>query len=143
MKSCTTWSDSDDARLRQLWKDLTLSGSDIGRLMGRSKNSVHGRAHRLALTGRVSPIIRIPGAVPHREQRAALRKARMMAAAPIASSLGPIGPARTCQYPMWGRGRPNHVFCDEPAAIRSYCLCHARVCFVSHPELGREEVVAG
>lgn len=50
------WSEAENFRLRELWADKSLSGTQIGRLLGKSKNSVVGRAHRLGLKGRVSPI---------------------------------------------------------------------------------------
>ena len=50
------WTAEDDARLRALW-DAGHTLLQIGVRMGRSKNSVVGRAHRLRLTPRPSPIV--------------------------------------------------------------------------------------
>lgn len=36
---------------------------------------------------------------------------------------------RTCQFPLWGNERPTHVYCDEPATVKSYCGKHAAMCF--------------
>lgn len=44
------------ARLRELWPDLTLSTSEIGRRLNVSKNAVIGKAHRMKLQPRPSPI---------------------------------------------------------------------------------------
>ena len=41
------WSANEDEHIRENWG--TLSASDIGRSIGRSKNSVVGRAHRIGL----------------------------------------------------------------------------------------------
>lgn len=49
------WSDEMIARLRGLW-DEGHSTAEIGRRMGVSKNAIIGKAHRLALPGRPSPI---------------------------------------------------------------------------------------
>lgn len=49
------WPDDAIARLRTLW-DAGISATEIGRRMGRSKNSVVGKVHRLHLVGRPSPI---------------------------------------------------------------------------------------
>ena len=49
------WNDAEEARLRALWAE-GHSGTEIGRQMGRSKNSIVGRAHRLELPARLSPI---------------------------------------------------------------------------------------
>lgn len=50
-----TWDDKADAKLRALWAE-GLSTAKIGERMGITKNSVIGRAHRLGLPGRASPI---------------------------------------------------------------------------------------
>ena len=42
------WADDEDEVLRQEWAKGTRT-DDIGRLLGRSRNSVIGRAHRLGL----------------------------------------------------------------------------------------------
>jgi len=53
------WTPEEDARLRALWADLSLSASAIGRLLARGKNSIVGRAHRLRLPPRpaVTPAV--------------------------------------------------------------------------------------
>lgn len=60
------WTDEIVSRLRQLW-DEGLSTAEIGRRLNISKNSVVGKAHRLDLPARPSPIRRDPsGAAPAR-----------------------------------------------------------------------------
>lgn len=68
------WSDEMIARLRGLW-DEGHSTAEIGRRMGVSKNAIIGKAHRLALPGRPSPIRpeREPGS-PSRRRRTAPRR---------------------------------------------------------------------
>lgn len=56
------WTDEMTQRLRQLWRE-GHSTAEIGRRMAISKNSVVGRAHRLDLPARPSPIRR-EGATP-------------------------------------------------------------------------------
>jgi GcrA cell cycle regulator len=51
------WNDETIARLRVLWAE-GLSTAEIGRRMGISKNAVVGKAHRLLLASRPSPIRR-------------------------------------------------------------------------------------
>jgi len=51
------WTDDTIARLRDLWAD-GLSTAEIGRRLGVSKNAVVGKAHRLSLPARPSPIRR-------------------------------------------------------------------------------------
>jgi GcrA cell cycle regulator len=49
------WNDDTIGRLRALWAE-GLSTAEIGRRMGVSKNAVVGKAHRLNLAARPSPI---------------------------------------------------------------------------------------
>lgn len=51
------WNDETIARLRALWAE-GHSTAEIGRRMGISKNAVVGKAHRLNLSSRPSPIRR-------------------------------------------------------------------------------------
>lgn len=51
------WTNEAISRLRALW-DEGLSTAEIGRRMGISKNAVVGKAHRLQLPARPSPIRR-------------------------------------------------------------------------------------
>ena len=51
------WNDETIARLRELWAE-GLSTAEIGRRMSVSKNAVVGKAHRLNLPARPSPIRR-------------------------------------------------------------------------------------
>lgn len=59
------WAEETVARLRMLW-DEGFSTAEIGRRLGVSKNAVVGKAHRLDLPARPSPIRRGPvvAAVP-------------------------------------------------------------------------------
>lgn len=56
------WTSEAIERLRVLWSE-GHSTAEIGRRMGVSKNSVVGKAHRLQLSPRPSPIRRDPAAV--------------------------------------------------------------------------------
>lgn len=49
------WEDEDDFLLTKLWNEGHRT-TDIGKQMGRTKNSIVGRAHRLRLPPRPSPI---------------------------------------------------------------------------------------
>ena len=50
------WSERQILQLRELWGIEGLSSAEIGRRMGASKNAVVGKAHRLGLPSRPSPI---------------------------------------------------------------------------------------
>jgi GcrA cell cycle regulator len=60
------WTDDAIAQLKKLWAE-GLSTAKIGAIMGISKNAVVGKAHRLQLESRPSPIkAAVPGATPTR-----------------------------------------------------------------------------
>lgn len=65
------WSDEVIGQLRGLWAE-GLSTAEIGRRLGVTKNAIVGKAHRLDLTARPSPIRRAPNAAPPR--RAPVRR---------------------------------------------------------------------
>ncbi len=54
------WTDETIARLKALWQE-GLSTAEIGRQLGITKNAVVGKAHRLGLPARPSPIRRQDG----------------------------------------------------------------------------------
>ena len=51
------WDDNNVAKLRELW-DQGLPTAQIGKLLGFTKNAVVGKAHRIGLERRPSPIRR-------------------------------------------------------------------------------------
>src|SRR5690606_13352514 len=53
------WNDEKIQRLKKLWSEGLTTG-EIGKRLGVSKNAVVGKAHRLGLKGRPSPIKRQP-----------------------------------------------------------------------------------
>jgi GcrA cell cycle regulator len=67
------WSEEVILRLRALWSE-GHSTAEIGRRLGVSKNAVVGKAHRLDLPARPSPIRR-DGSGPSQRKRAARRVA--------------------------------------------------------------------
>lgn len=79
------WSVEAIDRLRALWAE-GLSTAEIGRRMGISKNAVVGKAHRLNLPARPSPIRRDPSA-----PRAATAGAAAMRAAALRGGSGSEG----------------------------------------------------
>jgi GcrA cell cycle regulator len=95
------WTPHLDARLRAEWAAGT-SASEIGRQLGVSKNAVIGRAHRLYLPSRPSPIRRKGEPSPPRPTV-----------------------ARECQY-ITSKSKPWR-FCGAPCVTgQSWCAEHAR-----------------
>jgi GcrA cell cycle regulator len=77
------WAEETIVRLRELWAE-GHSTAEIGRRLGVSKNAVVGKAHRLDLSARPSPIRREgdPGMVP----RAPMRRMAGPTLPPLAST---------------------------------------------------------
>lgn len=125
----TPWTAEKDYHLTELWQS-GLSSAQIGLRLNISKNSVIGRAHRLRLPTRPSPVRPVgsgkrPHGTPPKERRHTL--------GPIVAEPPPqpLSPVRRCQFPLWPHGaRSNQHFCGAPARLgRSYCPEHCRRCF--------------
>ena len=163
----TPFTPAEDEQLRLGW-DCGMSASAIARqLAPRTKNMVIGRARRIGLPPRISPIVRAGGAQPpvggspvggspvgeSRREKAARRKEQREAAEGVtlvaATSAVVVTPPvvrfsrRTeCQWPIGEPGTRGFRFCGEPAqAGKPYCLSHCRIAFV-RVEQRREETIA-
>jgi len=88
------WAEETIVRLRALW-DEGHSTAEIGRRLGVSKNAVVGKAHRLDLPARPSPIRRdgVPGGAPR-------RSAPRRVAGPTLPPLSSTGPMPAAAPPM-------------------------------------------
>ena len=80
------WNEDVIGRLRELWTE-GHSTAEIGRRLGVSKNAIVGKAHRLDLPARPSPIRR-EGSEPTAERRSAPRRVEGPTLPPLASTGG-------------------------------------------------------
>ncbi len=144
------WSAEAIERLQALWAE-GHSTAEIGRRMGISKNAVVGKAHRLNLPARPSPIRR------DGEERVATprvstpRSTAPRPAAPRAPVAGPapaapvtlaapapvvVRPfprlsARNCCWPIGEPGTKEFRFCTSEALTgKPYCAEHASLAYV-------------
>jgi GcrA cell cycle regulator len=138
------WTEETVAKLRALW-DEGLSTAEIGRRLGVSKNAVVGKAHRLDLPPRPSPIRRGEGGPraprpPRRVSGPTLpplagvpRQAAPRPVMPPVASVAPrppqpaprpvavpprpiyVGRITTCCWPIGEPGTPSFRFCDADA----------------------------
>ena len=151
------WTDATIATLRRLWSE-GHSTAEIGRRMGISKNAVVGKAHRLDLPGRQSPIkLRDPSAPkperrPRRRQASRITLPRLHCLAAQLSASLPPGMSREvtaapdlrenhaptlvtgnhpCCWPIGMPGTSAFRFCDAPALRgKPYCPEHAELAYV-------------
>ena len=148
------WNDEAIRRLRALW-DEGHSTAEIGRRMGVTKNAVVGKAHRLDLPARPSPIRRVMGEahVPRREQTRRAVGPTLPAAPAVAAAvatepsirpaarpqpqLRAVAPPRpssrvsTCCWPIGDPGTASFRFCDAGAlSNKPYCAEHAALAYV-------------
>lgn len=149
----TAWGEEATTKLRLLWA-YGMSAAAIGRAMGVSKNAIVGRAHRLNLPRRPSPIRRAGEApvpsVPRERPKVTLPPlaemplpapprpfARSAAIAPESATIfAPLSP-RQCEW-LSGNGPRDYVRCEAPVTRGSYCAGHAAVAYV--PRRVREDV---
>lgn len=111
------WTDEMVEALRRLWAE-GLSTSEIGRVLGVSKNAVVGKSHRLHLAPRPSPIILKPKPAP-------------------VVAKGP-----SCQWPLGHPGEAGFHFCGAPPmAGRPYCEEHCARAY-SRPPMPADKVAA-
>jgi GcrA cell cycle regulator len=127
------WSDETIAQLRALWAE-GHSTAEIGRRMGISKNAVVGKAHRLSLSSRPSPIRRgEPGTVA---RRTAPRRVTGPTLPPLRTAMTalpamprpaqpPVAEAPAPQQPVEARApepAPRPVLRPVPAPVRTGSL---------------------
>lgn len=144
-----TWTDERVAELARLW-DSGQSASAIGRILGVSKNAVVGKAHRLRLSSRPSPI--------RHERRTPVRRRVPMLTRPVepprTAAPEPAPPVEepqvvtrrhgkgpNCLWPIGDPRQPDFRFCGAPAQEgKPYCTDHCARAYIVRPS--RAEVRA-
>ncbi len=141
------WNEDTIARIRALW-DEGLSTAEIGRRMGVTKNAVVGKAHRLNLPARPSPIQRTAGekkprrSAPRRITGPTLPALHSAASSPlpfrpavvlrpVTSQPRPAGRVTSCCWPLGEPGKPDFRFCGDPTMpAKPYCEEHVALAYV-------------
>jgi GcrA cell cycle regulator len=140
------WTDVTITSLRELWAE-GHSTAEIGRRMGVSKNAIVGKAHRLDLPARPSPIRKQGSAEPRvrRVQTPKLPTLPSLASGPTPTTkaitptapqppvvIRPLGTrVIACCWPIGDPGTPSFRFCNtESVPGRQYCLEHCKRAFV-------------
>ncbi len=149
------WNEDQIVRLRSLW-DEGMSTSEIGRRLGISKNAVVGKAHRLSLPSRPSPIRRdgpsrprssgprrvvgptLPplSAPPAPELVRTIEAGPLLPAMPLPTLVRTVSAARpgrshACCWPLGEPGTRSFRFCDaDTMPGKPYCMEHVQVAYV-------------
>ena len=101
------WTPERIEMLQSLWREGHSASAIAEKLGGISRNAVIGKAHRLLLPSRPSPIKREERVKP----APALQRAH--------------GSGHGCMWPIGDPKSPEFHFCDEPADPgRPYCSAH-------------------
>ncbi len=137
------WDENNVNRLRELW-DQGLPTAQIGKLLGFTKNAVVGKAHRIGLERRPSPIRRTAVKPDRKKARSPVMPKlnfekneenksnnESVAFQPVVKNLFNINQKRGCEWPM---GHPDEIdfhFCDkERFEDKPYCVDHCAVAYV-------------
>jgi GcrA cell cycle regulator len=118
-----SWTDTQVDELRKLWSE-PHTASQIGRMLGVSKNAVIGKAYRLGLP-------------PKRGERQ--RGPALVAVSPQIST------PRSCAWPIGDPATSGFHFCGAPVlAGKPYCGAHCSVAYTyyrkSDEEVSQEAV---
>lgn len=109
------WTEERVAMLKALWTQGRTASQIAEELGDVTRNAVIGKAHRLGLKGRPSPIRRERAATP--------------AAKPIESRPRRVSD-RQCHWPIGHPREPGFHFCGAPAEPdRPYCSAHCAIAY--------------
>ena len=138
------WDDSNVTKLRELW-DQGLPTAQIGKLLGFTKNAVVGKAHRIGLERRPSPIRRTSVKPDRKKARSPVlpklnfenninpenKSSEKNTFQPAIKNLLNISTKRGCEWPVGHPDEADFHFCDkERFEDKPYCLDHCAVAYV-------------
>ena len=140
-----SWNDDNVARLRELW-DQGLPTAQIGKLLGFTKNAVVGKAHRIGLERRPSPIRRSAAKPDRKKARSPITpklnfEATKVDTKPVTQvqksfplvvkNLISNNTKRGCEWPEGHPDESDFKFCGkERFEDKPYCLDHCAVAYV-------------
>ena len=146
------WDDNNVAKLRELW-DQGLPTTQIGKLLGFTKNAVVGKAHRIGLERRPSPIRRtavkpdrkkarspvMPKLNFESKQETLTENKEYSGFQPVIKNMFNSSIKRGCEWPQGHPDESDFNFCGKDRfEDKPYCLEHCAVAYVI-PEKEEEE----
>ena len=139
-----SWNDTNVARLKELW-DQGLPTAQIGKLLGFTKNAVVGKAHRIGLERRPSPIRRTAVKPDRKKARSPIvptlnfeaskeetkETPKHQAFQPAVKNLFKSQTKRTCEWPEGHPDESDFKFCGKDRfEDKPYCIDHCAVAYV-------------
>jgi GcrA cell cycle regulator len=134
-----SWTDERVAQLKRMWGEGRTAAEIAKELGGVTRNAVIGKAHRLKLSNRISPIQqdnKKPAHVsaPVREKVAAPIVTRAANHDPMPVRAGGVKMSelkdRMCRWPIGDPREPNFHFCGGPGVPGlPYCPEHAKMAY--------------
>ena len=139
------WDDKNVSKLRELW-DQGLPTAQIGKLLGFTKNAVVGKAHRIGLERRPSPIRRTAVKPDRKKARSPIipklnfeiskkeEKAIPLTQQnfqPVVKNLFTKSVKRGCEWPEGHPDESDFKFCGKDRfEDKPYCINHCAVAYV-------------
>ena len=138
------WDENNVTRLRELW-DQGLPTAQIGKLLGFTKNAVVGKAHRIGLERRPSPIRRTAVKPDRKKARSPVMpklnfeskeeniplKQESLSFQPVVKNLFVKSDKRGCEWPQGHPDEMDFHFCGkERFEDKPYCLDHCAIAYV-------------
>ena len=140
------WDENNVTKLRELW-DQGLPTAQIGKLLGFTKNAVVGKAHRIGLERRPSPIRRTAVKPDRKKARSPVlpklnfenskdeenisNHKESTAFQPVVKNLFNNSPKRGCEWPEGHPDENDFHFCGKDRfEDKPYCLDHCAVAYV-------------
>ena len=138
------WDENNVTKLRELW-DQGLPTAQIGKLLGFTKNAVVGKAHRIGLERRPSPIRRTAVKPDRKKARSPVMpklnfeskeeniplKQESLSFKPVVKNLFVKSDKRGCEWPQGHPDEMDFHFCGkERFEDKPYCLDHCAIDYV-------------
>ena len=139
------WDDNNVSKLRELW-DQGLPTAQIGKLLGFTKNAVVGKAHRIGLERRPSPIRRTAVKPDRKKARSPIipklnfevkkdevkeTPVNQQTFQPLVKNLFTKSVKRGCEWPEGHPDESDFKFCGkERFEDKPYCIDHCAVAYV-------------
>jgi GcrA cell cycle regulator len=139
------WDESNVSRLKELW-DQGLPTAQIGKLLGFTKNAVVGKAHRIGLERRPSPIRRTAVKPDRKKARSPIvpklnfeslkeepkeSPKQQQSFQPSVKNLFTNQTKRACEWPDGHPDESDFKFCGKDRfEDKPYCIDHCAVAYV-------------